>query len=214
MSDVAFRTRFFSSRKILNIDLTYRCPIECPKCRRQYLYKSHGLPVPGKDLEMMDFKKILKFFDKVIFEGQKSDPIHHPLLIQMLDLCRDQDKSVEIHTASSYMPFDWYIKAFKSNRDAKWVFSIDGLPEQSHLYRVNQDGVKLFNVMVEAVKYLNQPPTWQYIVFKYNEESISQAIDIAAQNNLKFYLLQSSRWSGDDDPLMPSEKYRMSKKWE
>ena len=49
----------------------------------------------------------------------------------------------------------WYIKAFKANINARWIFGIDGLPNESHNYRVNQDGEKLFNVIVESKKVFN-----------------------------------------------------------
>ena len=40
-----------------------------------------------------------------------------------------------------------YISAFKSNPKANWIFGIDGMPEESKQYRVNQDGEKLFKIM-------------------------------------------------------------------
>jgi MoaA/NifB/PqqE/SkfB family radical SAM enzyme len=200
----------FFKRRNVNIDLSFRCPIECPRCRRQYYYKSRGLAVPGKDLTLDDFNKVVKFFDYINFEGQSSDPIHNVNFIKFLEILYCLKKPVEIHTASSAKPLEWYKKAFLANPNAEWVFSIDGLPEESHIYRVNQDGVKLFNIMVESKKYLKVRPKWQYIVFSYNENHIDQAIDMAANADVDFYILQSSRWIGDDDPLMPSEKYRMS----
>jgi len=33
----------------------------------------------------------------------------------------------------------WYESAFESNPNAEWHFGLDGLPEESHLYRINQD---------------------------------------------------------------------------
>ena len=104
------------------------------------------------------------------------------------------------------------MKAFKANPEAKWVFGIDGLPEQSHIYRINQDGKKLFNLMIESKKYLKQLPVWQYLVFKYNEDNILKAQEIAKKEGVTFMLLQSSRWNSENDPLRPSKKYNMSKK--
>ena len=43
------------------------------------------------------------------------------------------------------------------------------------MYRINQDGEKLFNIMVESKKYLIHKPIWQYIVFSYNENHILEA---------------------------------------
>ena len=108
--------------------------------------------------------------------------------------------------SSSTKSKEWYIKAFKANKNARWVFGIDGLPEQSHNYRVHQDGVKLFNIMLEARKYLKQKPHWQYIIFGYNENNVDKAIQIAKDNNLVMILLNTSRWQSLNDPLMPKKK--------
>ena len=114
-----------------------------------------------------------------------------------------------IQTASTGKPKSWFIKAFEANPNARWQFGIDGLPEESHKYRVNQDGQKLFDIMCEAKNYLNKTPRWQYIVFKYNEEHIEQAKFMAKEKGLHFVVMQSHRWRGDDDPYLPSKEYRL-----
>jgi len=60
-----------------------------------------------------------------------------------------------IHNASSLKSKKWYIEAFKAHPDMRWIFGIDGLPKDSCMYRVNQDGEKLFDIMLESKKYLN-----------------------------------------------------------
>ena len=69
---------------------------------------------------------------------------------------------------------DWYVKAFNANPNATWYFGLDGLPEESHKYRVNQDGVKLFEVMKMAVD-MGMNVVWQYLVFDYNKDHIKEA---------------------------------------
>ena len=108
--------------------------------------------------------------------------------------------------ASSAKSKEWYIEAFKANPNAVWCFGIDGLPEESKIYRINQDGAKLFDIMVESKKYLIHKPVWQYIVFKYNENSIDAAIALAREVEVDFYFVKSSRWKNDlpeHDWLMP-----------
>ena len=139
-------------RKSLNIDLSHRCSLECPKCQRQTEWRDRGDKVPGRDITMSEIKKLIKFFNKIYFCGQLSDPIHHPNFVEILKLCKDTH--VVIHNASSHKPRDYFIECFKANPNAHWVFGIDGLPEESHNYRIHQDGVKLFNIMLDAKKIL------------------------------------------------------------
>lgn len=204
-------TKSFTQRDSVNIDISFRCALECPNCQRTRYYKN--TKVRGQDLSIEDFTKVASHFKQISFCGQFSDPVHHPKFIKLLQICRENDNSVSIHNASSAKSKNWYKEAFEANPRATWWFGIDGLPYQSHLYRKNQDGEKLFEIMLEAKKYLWRPPIWQYIVFKYNENEVEEAKQIAKDNGLRFSLVVSSRWNSNDDPLIPTkEEYRMTKK--
>jgi MoaA/NifB/PqqE/SkfB family radical SAM enzyme len=196
----------FFTRKGINLDISHRCSLECLRCQRTRYYTSKGKKVPGEDLSLTDFKKIMNHFHNLNFCGQYSDPVHHPKFLEILELTSKYKNEVTVHNASSSKSKDWYIKAFKSNRNARWVFGIDGLPEESCLYRVNQDGVKLFNIMLESKKYLIKKPVWQFIIFSYNENNIDKAKEIADKNDVVFMTLQSARWIDKNDPLIPKNK--------
>ena len=185
------------SRKSINLDITYRCTLECPKCLRR------SVPTNNlDDLSLENFKKIIKHFDQIEFCGQISDPIFHPQFIEFLKLTTN--KRVFVHTAASHKSMDWYMDAFSANKNAIWEFGIDGLPQDSHKYRINQNGEYLFKVMKVGVE-LGNDIRWQYIIFKYNENDITQAIDLAQRHKISIHINKSSRWKGSDDPYKPSE---------
>ena len=206
--------QFFMNRRSLNIDISFRCPLECPRCQRQRQWRDFGEKVPGRDLTLDEIDKISDYYKDINFCGQLSDPVYHPKFPEILRLLYNKgDKrihkksiKVEIHTAASQKSKAWYIKCFKANPLAEWLFGIDGLPEESNLYRINQDGEKLFNIMIESKKYLQQTPVWQYIAFSYNEDHIEQAKKLAKENGVRFMLLQSSRWTDNNDPYKPKKK--------
>jgi hypothetical protein len=176
------------------------------------VFTSKGKKVPGEDISLKEFEKVIKHFKKINFCGQYSDPVHHPNFIEMLKMCYKNNIQTIVHNASSAKSKEWYVEAFKSNIKARWVFGIDGLPETSCLYRVNQDGVKLFNIMIESKKYLIQLPIWQMIVFSFNENDIDKCKTIADSHNIPIKILQSSRWNSDKDPLIPKNaEYKMKR---
>ena len=196
---------FFNRKhKMLNMDLTHRCPLECIRCGRQTSFRNKGETVPGHDISLEDFEKITNHFSQVSFCGQYSDPIHHPQFLDILAICKKKNINLEVHVASSFKPKKFFIDAFKTYPEARWVFGIDGLPKESHNYRVNQDGVKLFEIMLESKKHLKNKPNWQYIIFKYNENSINDAKILAKEHNLDFMIINSSRWISKNDYLRPS----------
>ena len=192
----------------INLDITHRCTLQCQRCNRA-IFAARGLKVPGEDMTMENFKKIIDYFEEVYFCGQISDPIFHPQFIEFLKLLKGR-KTI-IHTAASHKKEEWYKKAFEANTGAYWTFGIDGLPKDSHKYRINQDGEHLFKMACMAAKIVDKVK-WQYIVFSYNENNIEEARQMAKDNNMIFEVQKSSRfWEGD--PLMPkNEKYYIKRK--
>lgn len=196
----------FFNRKTINIDISFRCPLECPRCQRQTYFKDRGLKVHGYDLSLNEIEKLSNFFTRFAFCGQLSDPVHHPKFPEILKILHKKNVRCEIHNAASQKSIDYYIECFKANPNAEWVFALDGLPKDSHKYRINQNGEKMFQIICESKKYLKRAPIWQYIVFSYNENDIETAQELAKKNGITFLLLQSSRWLSDDDPYKPKNK--------
>ena len=203
MSDISFYRR---SKKGINIDISNRCPLECMRCQRQTNFTLEGRKVYGRDATMDEIRKLSDYFSSFNFCGQLSDPVHHPHFVDILEYLYKIDIQVTVHNASSQKPMKWYIKAFQAHPRAKWIFAIDGLPEESNMYRINQDGEKLYKVMLEAKKHLQQTPSWQFIVFSYNEHNLEKAKQMAIDKGLMFIVLHSSRWMSEDDPLRPKQR--------
>lgn len=191
----------FLARKSINLDICNRCTLACSKCWRDY-YLSKGNKVPGRDMTIDEFKKIIQFFEHISFCGEVSDPILHPKFTEFLKLAYLNGNSVDVRTAVSHKPTSWYLKyAFPANPKAQWVFGIDGLPKDSHKYRVRQDGEKLFEIMKLGAN-LGISVTWACIIMSYNENDIDKIIDIAKRNNIKVEFSKSSRWF-KNDPFKP-----------
>jgi|TARA_Y100001949_G_C15953478_1_gene315874 MoaA/NifB/PqqE/SkfB family radical SAM enzyme len=190
----------------LVIDASNLCSLQCPKCIRSNIKK-----VPGETLTVDRFKKLIKYFNRSItFSGQISDPVMNPHLPIFLKILHEENIFSGIHTASSYRNLDWYEIAYNNNLKTRWVFGLDGLPNESHLYRKKQDGYKIFEAMKLGASKGMQI-IWQYIVFKYNENHIEESKQLAKDNNITFELNISSRWDGPDDPLIPSNKLYVKK---
>ena len=203
-------SKLFYDRKSINLDITFRCTLQCPNCMRQYLYAAQNKKVKGADMPMKHFKMLVDKFDEIVFCGTISDPIFHPHFIDMLVYLKEQNKLVQVVTAASHKSYDWYNNAFAANTDAIWTFGLDGLPKDSHKYRINQDGEKLFEVMKLAPN-----PKWKYIVFKYNENDIDQARQLAKDNNIKFNTVYSGRFDHEqyDNSYKPTNPEFVLSNW-
>ncbi len=199
----------FFDRNMVNIDTSNKCTIECPKCTRQH-WKGKYNQLPGGWMTDHEWSLYLERFDRFIFSGQISDPILHPKMDKILaDTYREKKEYVAMHVAASHKKPEWFEKCFKANPNATWYFGIDGLPKDSHKYRVNQDGEKLFQMMLLSKIHVKRT-VWQYIIFNYNEDDLDEAKEMADKVNIEFLPLMSSRYT-DDDPLKPSSKFAVKR---
>lgn len=196
----------FLDRNRINMEITFRCPLECPRCQRSTSFTSKGKKVKGEDISVEDFTKIVKHFKYICFCGQVSDPCHHPKFIELLKIAWEHKCYVSVHHATAHKKIEWYKKAWAAHPEALWYFAIDGLPKDSNIYRINQDGEYMYEVLKESVKHLHDDPIWQYIVFSYNENDVNTAATMAQKIGVRFNKLISSRWLNDDDPLKPSRE--------
>ena len=187
----------FLKRHKVNVELTYKCSLVCPACPRQTSWKDKNKKLVGEELSLESYTKLARYFKRIILCGQLSDPLHHSQFHEILKITNDHNvPELAIHTAVSLPSMDFYKESFKLRpNNTQWVFGIDGLPKDSHKYRINQDGEKLFNVMVECAKSVTKPPIWQYIVFSYNEKDMEEAEDIARKNGIRIQFLHSARWN-------------------
>ena len=188
----------------INLDLSNRCTNRCPGCARDKF--KH---VPGSDLTESDMEKISNFFQAITFCGQVSDPVLHPNFHKLLAICLRKNRKVVVHTAVAARPKMWWSRSFVMSRgkNIEWVFAIDGLPKDSNKYRVNQDGEKLFDIMLKCASF-GVPTTWQYIVFNYNQKDVEHCKQIAKEHNIKFMQIDSGRWGTDAlKSLQPDDNY-------
>ena len=193
--------------KMLNIENSPRCTLQCPSCKRTNFKIKYGqnVPLPGSDITPDQLKKCLKYFNRINFCGQHSDPIFGQHFIEMLKICKDRDVFTEVHTAASHKPETWWREAFLANINARWCFGIDGPPELSHLYRINQDGEHLFNMMCLA-KELGIDTHWHYIVFSYNEHEVDRCRELARSKGIKIQFKLTAREMGLPESFAPINK--------
>ena len=181
--------------KPVNLDIVPRCTLLCPKCQRQKDWYKKLPKGSFEEISVSDYQKILDCFSYVEWCGQTGDPIFHSKFFTLLEMSKDH--RLDIHTAASHKPKEWWKKSFETKRDAKWIFGIDGLPKESSIYRINQDGEYLFEIMKMGVE-MDMNIWWQMILFKYNQDSLEEVMSICEKNNINFKLIKSNRFTKND----------------
>jgi len=185
----------------VNIDISNKCILQCPACDRQ---TNRSMVHKAKDITLENYEKLLDTFPKIIMCGQISDPIYHPKFLELLKMSKKL-KLLDISTNGSGKKEKWWEEAFNigiENKNTEWRFALDGLPSESHIYRINQKGEQVWEMM-KMGREMGANITWQYIPFLYNENHVDEALQLAKEYGMKFLLKISSR---HPEGMKPSKK--------
>lgn len=189
------------NRAGINMDLGYRCILQCPACMRNPLQETNpqrkSLFVEklrkSRDLPIDDLRKLYNFFGPaapVNFCGMYSDPVYYDEFYSALEMMWDYpDKKFVISTAAHQKNIEWYQRAFDiaPKQNLIWIWGLDGLPGTSERYRIRQNSKLIFEAMILCAKQ-GFRTKWQWIDFDFNRKEVEQARQIAQDNGIIFHM--------------------------
>ena len=89
---------------------------------------------------------------------------------------------------------DWWKElAFILGGRGKVQFSVDGLEDTNHLYRVNVNWKKIEEAM-DVFTQAGGKGVWVYLVFEHNEHQVEEAEQMAKLFGFKFVRKKTGRW--------------------
>jgi len=191
----SFYADYINSVDKFNLDITYKCPLECPFCVRQLEGGKERIKESG-EMTMTELKMVISKARHISFCGQISDPIYHSKFDQVMKLVSENPhKSFSINTNGTRKKPEWWKKMYSlSHKNVSWIFGLDGADQEAaNIYRVNTR----FDEVLEAMKLgasMGVAVVWQFIVFKHNEHQIELAKQIAKDNGIDLQILKSNRW--------------------
>jgi hypothetical protein len=198
---------------MLNLEITNKCKLKCPGCMRQI---NKNILKGTSEITLDRLKIIFDTFPSVNFCGTASDPIYHKDFHEILEYITNNNFDESDHlicTNGHGFDEEWWTKSFeltkRKNPDKKirWRFGIDGLPKDSHKYRILQDGEQVWEMMKLGSK-MDAHIEWQYIVFNYNQNDIDTARKMAEDHGMFFIETHSDRWYGKELlALKPSDEF-------
>lgn len=197
--------------KKFEIELSSYCNARCPLCVRQEL---------GTDKERSDFSKNHLTVDQIkhlikqlpdpknvvfYFGGIGGDPMMNPDIVEIFEYCSMNLKSVSMDTNASLRSTETWKKLgdISHKYGADITFSIDGLEDTNHIYRIRTDWDKIID---NATAYINAGgfATWKYIVFKHNQHQVEQAREMSKALGFKEFTYENSvRHYNNAGPLQP-----------
>jgi len=151
-------------------------------------------------------------FDDVLMCGNHGDPIYHRDFHSLIKALRDDcsDRSIRIITNGAFRGQQWWetTAALLTHDNDCISFSIDGLPFNNHLYRVNSDWSSI-ELGIKTLRRVNPTLriTWKWIAFKHNENDAPAAISLARELGMDRFTLVSSARYEQDHWLTPTQSF-------
>jgi MoaA/NifB/PqqE/SkfB family radical SAM enzyme len=193
----------------LHIELTNRCTLACPACPRTQWKNILKRPVEKADLDMHALEKFLdceggQKISKFVLCGDYGDSIYYPDLLAFLKKFRDT-KSFNIITNGSRQNAKFWnqLTEILDERDTV-IFSIDGLEDTNHIYRVNSDWSSIM-VGLDIVAKSKINVHWKTIIFNHNYQDLDKIKQFAESKGVIFSAEKTHRFGNDS--LMPPETF-------
>lgn len=200
--------------KIIHFESTSKCNASCPMCARNI--KGEGCIVSLEDLSLSNFKKHvnkhLDHLEKVFFCGNVGDPCADINLLKKIAWIKEIKPNivVGINTNGSIRNTKWWTECatlLKGIYDYV-VFSIDGLADTNHIYRV---GVQFKKVMENAQAYIDAGGSahWDMLVFQHNKHQVEQCKHLADKMGFTWFRSkETDRWDMHSfNHLQPANPY-------
>lgn len=194
----------------LEIEITSKCVLQCPACSRMHDPEGKQIWDAGHlDKELLFKIADTTHFRKYMIIGCYGDAIYHPDFLEICDYFIKAGKYLEVHTNGSAKPEKfWQAAAEQDWKGSMFTFSIDGLENTNHIYRINAK----WKQIMTGVKWMTSIPKerrpkleWKMLIFKYNEHQVDTARKMAMDLGFdKFNPVVSLR--GEDNyGMLPGE---------
>lgn len=194
---------------VLHLEPTTRCTLFCPACPRTTWHNILKKPVDKEDLDIDLLEKFLdcetgKKFNEFRLCGAYGDPIYYPDLIKLIHRFRDRVSFTIVTNGSRQTEKFWNTLAESMTEKDIICFSIDGLEDTNHLYRINSDWKSIMmglDIMVKSPAQVH----WKTIIFKFNYNKLSEIKKFANDKGATWQTEKTHRYG--DVSLVPPIEY-------
>jgi MoaA/NifB/PqqE/SkfB family radical SAM enzyme len=186
----------FNEIKHIHFEPTQRCQAACPMCDR-----TNNPHIKNAELSIKQFKQIInanlaKQLNSFLMCGNHGDPMIAKDTLDMYEWLRYNNKELYLHmtTNAGGRSDDWWKRLAEIfGHHGRVSFSVDGLEDTNHLYRVNVDWKRVENSM-DIFTQAGGKGLWIFLIFEHNEHQVEEAERMAKLFGLEFVKKKSGRW--------------------
>jgi len=195
--------------KSLHIETTTRCILACPACPRTTWQNIIKRPVTKSDLDVDLLEKFLDCelgsqFTHFDLCGDYGDAIYYPDLLKLINRFRSRVSFTITTNGSRQSEKFWHSLSNAMTENDSIIFSIDGLENTNHLYRINSDWASI----MQGLDIMSRGPAkvhWKTIVFNFNHDKLIEIKNFAESKGASFHAKKTHRYG--DQSLIPPENF-------
>lgn len=206
--------------KILHIEPTDACNAACPQCSRETdstFDKNNLHHLTVEQIQSIISDDSIKQLDKMFMCGDYGDPAAGKHTLEIYRYFRKLNPSITLgmNTNGGLRNISWWTELgqlLNTQKDYA-VFSIDGLVDTNHIYRI---GVNWEKLLENAKAFINAggQAHWDMLVFEHNKHQVNEAKEFAQQLGFKWFRTKVSRRPLIDNlqyPVIWTEKNAVNK---
>lgn len=164
----------------LQVELTNKCNAKCPMCTRTLSTELNNKEISFVDFKMFFPKEFLKDLKFILFCGNFGEPTLCKDILKIHEYMFESNPQIQvkINTNGGTRSVDFWTQLgqiYSDNKETESCvsFSIDGLEDTNHLYRVNVDWNKLMD-NAQAFISTGALAEWTFIPFKHNQHQFPE----------------------------------------
>jgi MoaA/NifB/PqqE/SkfB family radical SAM enzyme len=192
----------------INLEITNRCAIACPECART------NNPWLRQNLAELPLDLLQRIFPlsaaashrgiKINLCGNFGDCIYHSRFHDVVAHLKAAGFLLNVETNGSHRPKAWWERTGEILSDEDIVtFSVDGLEDTNHIYRVNSRWPDVLAAMRSCAA--RRTVVWKFIVFEHNEHQLEEAHRLARELGVRHLMFKKSGRFREGDPLAPRD---------
>ena len=182
--------------KHIHLEPTQRCQAQCPMCDR-----TNNRHMKNAEISLNNFMSMVDIdfvhqLNSLLMCGNHGDPIVSNDTLSIFRYLRVNNPKMYLHmtTNAGARDDDWWkeLVLILGSR-GKVTFSVDGLEDTNHLYRVNVSWEKVEHAM-DVFTQAGGKGIWVYLIFEHNEHQVEEAERMAKLFGLEFVRKKTGRW--------------------
>ena len=185
--------------KILHLEPTDACNAACPQCARETdsnFDKNSVHQLSLEQIRQLIDKSFIKGLNKMFMCGTYGDPAAGKSTLDIYRYFREINPAITLgmNTNGGLRDVNWWTQlAGLLNQTKDYVvFSIDGLSDTNHIYRVNVNWNKVIE-NAEAFIEAGGSAHWDMLVFEHNQHQVEQAEKLASSLGFKWFRAKVSK---------------------